>query len=97
MTELKQNLKFGYYANSTFTKIFNLKDNIGVYIFFDYEDENKPKIFFEKIINSDISDLFDLNNNKNNSHQYITLDANGKFQNMDTCLFCSDAKKINDA
>ena len=55
------------------------------------------KIFFEKIINSDISDLFDFNNNKNNGHQYITLDANGKFQNLDSCLFCSDAKKINEA
>ena len=96
-TELNSNLKFGYYANSTFTKIFHLKDNIGVYIFFDYEDENKPKIFFEKNINKDIYDLFDFNINKNDGHQYITLDANGKFQNMDTCLFCSDAIKINDS
>ena len=99
LTELNTNIKFGFYNNSTFTKIFHLKEEIGIYIFFDLEDGNKPKIFFKKLINYNLFDLFDFNSDtsKNNAHQFIKLDANGKINNINDCLFCSDATKINDS
>ena len=97
--ELNSNISLGYYANSTFTKIFHLKNEIGIYIFFDIKDYNRPKIFFEKLINNNLYDLFDFNGdtNKNNGHQYITLDANGTINNIDNNLFYSDAIKVNNS
>ena len=101
---LKSDGYFGYFHYSTFTKIFHLKNEIGVYIFFDTENnnnsENVPNIFFEKLDNSDysLSDLieFECNPYLINGHKYIILNVNGKFI-LDDCLFCSDAVKINDS
>ena len=99
LVELSNNIKLGNYNNSTFTKIFHLKNEIGVYIFFDSNDGNKPKIFFEKLIGYNLFDLINFNSDisKNNGHQHIILDANKTFNNIDNCLFCSDAIKINNS
>ena len=108
LTELQNNLEFGYIQLSTFTKIFHLKQEIGVYIFFDgYDSDNKgyilPKIFLEKLVKYGYSsyklvDLFnfDCDTSSTYDRHYIVPNENGLYS-LDSCLFCSDAIKINES
>ena len=79
---------FAYFADDTFTKIFHLKDEIGIYIFFDDRDGKVPKLFIEKVIDITLYNVFDFS--------YIILNADGRYI-LDTWLFCSDAIKINES
>jgi hypothetical protein len=46
LKRLKSDINFGYFYYSTFTKIFHLKKEIGVYILFDANNSTRiPKIF----------------------------------------------------
>ena len=77
------------YVNS-FLKLFLIKDEIFVYIFFDGDDGNKLKLFIKK-----------LNNNKNGIENvipnlnYINPTYNSKYE-FDTNSFSSDAIKVSD-
>ena len=77
------------YVNS-FLKLFLIKDEIFVYIFFDGDDGNKLKLFIKK-----------LNNNKNGIENvipnlnYINPTYNNKYE-FDTNSFFSDAIKVSD-
>ena len=79
---------FAYFADDTFTKIFHLKDEIGIYIFFDDRDGKVPKLFIEKLIDNVLCDVFPFS--------YIILNADGLYT-LDTSLFGSDAIKINES
>ena len=80
MTELNHDISFGYIYYSSFTRIFHLKGEIGVYIFFDHQKE-EPMIFFEKLNSTDYSlyNLFNFSNCGNEVHKCITLNADGKY------------------
>ena len=104
LTLLNDTNSFGEFNGNKFAKIFHLKDEIGVYIFFDKNDslnsEYVPKIFFEELDYSDyiLYDLFeiDCNTSLNQGHSFIILNANDSFI-LDDCLYCSDAIKINES
>ena len=101
LKRLNSDINFGYFYDSTFTKIFHLKKEIGVYILFDTNNSTRiPKIFLEKLDSKsyDLSDLleFECNSCSSGQHRYIILNAKDKFI-LDDCLFCSDAIKINDS
>ena len=93
LSKLYSDDNFGSFHSSSFTKIFSLKGEIGVYIFFSY-NLNEPLIFFEKLNNSNyhLYDLFEKKPNK--KHKSLILNANNKFV-LDSCFSCSDAIKIN--
>ena len=99
LIKLNNDISFGYYHHNSFAKIFHLKEEIGVYIFFDYEEE-RPKIFLEKLDSEDytLHDLidFECSNCENKTHKYIILDSNGKYT-LNNSLYFSDAIKINDS
>ena len=86
LNELATEIYFGYYADSTFTKIFHLKDEIGIYIFFDDRDGKVPKLFIKELIDNNLYDVFN----------YIVLNTDGLYI-LDSCLFCSDGIKINES
>ena len=75
---------------NTFLKIFNMKDEIGVYFIFEGDGSKLPKVYLKK-----------LNNNKNNIENviqdldYIVPNFNGKYE-LDDDLFSSDAIKVSD-
>ena len=93
LSKLYSDDNFGSFHSSSFTKIFSLKGEIGVYIFFSY-NLNEPLIFIEKLNNSNyhLYDLFEKKSSK--QHKSLILNANNKFV-LDSCFSCSDAIKIN--
>ena len=93
LSKLYSDDNFGSFNSSDFTKIFSLKGEIGVYIFFSY-NLNEPLIFIEKLNNSNyyLYDLFEKESCK--PHQSLILNANNKFV-LDSCFSCLDAIKIN--
>ena len=90
MKRLNSDINFGYFYDSTFTKIFHLKKEIGVYILFDTNNSTRiPKIFLEKLDSKsyNLSDLieFECNSCSSGQHRYIILNAKDKFI-LDDCL-----------
>ena len=95
---LKSKVVLGYYPDSTFTKIFHLKEEIGIYISFNdripsYKPTHVPKIYFRELI-YDIYNGYDLSS-LDNINDFI-LNSNGNYI-LDSCLYCSDAIKLNDS
>ena len=96
MDLLQDGIALGYYPDSTFTKIFHLKDEIGIYISFDdrtYGPTHVPIIYFRELI-LDNNNRYYLNTLDNINDLFIN--SNGKYI-LDSCLYCSDAIKLNDS
>ena len=97
----QETIHLGFMIDYTFTKIFHLKDEIGIYIFFDDRDsiydENVPKIFIAKLNQNknNLIDLFTTNCIPENNY-CIRLNDDGNYI-LDNLLFSSDAVKINDS
>ena len=101
LTEMN-NAFLGYFPTSSFTKIFHLKEEIGIYIYFNdrdnyYGSTPVPKIFIEKLEDFNLIDIFefDCDSSSTNNYKYIILNADGIYT-LDSCLFCSDSIKINE-
>ena len=98
-TNYKSKNFFGYFEDSTYLKIFHLKGEIGVYLFFDKKDNNLLKIFLAELNNHDyiLYDLIEFNSDtsKNGNHHSITINPGNK--QFKPYLYYSDAIKINNS